>query len=198
MQWLNDLTSVCNAACDPVRTGQHWRILLEPTMLRPAVRRILAEGYFLEDVTCMDMQEGYVVLYHFDHYERHGRITLKLVVPHDAPELPSIAGIYQGAEWHERECMDFYPVVFRGNPNPSRLLLPDDMQEKPLVKDATKRVSMLDVFSFTDLVHCAADHPVVRAMEEHREAARLAAEQAAEKAAESDAEGAAGEDGEEA
>lgn len=195
MQWLEEMGTVCNAMCDPDVCGQNWRLVLEPVQLRRAARRMLAEGYFLEDITCLDMKEGIVVLYHFDRYSAHGRITLKVVLPHDAAQVPSVAGIYQGAEWHERECMDFYAVTFTGNPNPSRLLLPDDMDEKPLMKPEKKRVSMVEVFCITDLVHCSSDHPVAKAMEE--KFAAMKEEQAkaeAEAAAAADAEAAPAED----
>lgn len=183
MQWLEEMGTACNAVCDPEACGQNWRMLLEPKQLRPMVRRMKAEGYFLEDVTGLDMQEGIVALYHFDKYGReHGRITLKVVVPHDNAVIPSIAGIYQGAEWHERECMDFYAVVFEGNPNPSRLLLPDDMQEKPLMKPENKRVPMMEVFCMTDLVNCSTTHPVAKAMEEKFEALKAEAAEAAAEA----------------
>jgi NADH-quinone oxidoreductase subunit C len=53
--------------------------------------------------------------------------------PRDGPAcalVPSIAAVFSGADWHERECFDFFGVV----PKPSRpqaLLLPDDLDSIP-------------------------------------------------------------------
>lgn len=197
MQWLEGLPTACLAACDFGTTGEKLCVLLEPAWIKAAARRFLKQGYFLEDVTALDMEEGLVVLYHFDHYDAPGRITVRVVVNRGAARLPSIADIYQGAEWHERECMDFYPLVFTGNPNPSRLLLPDDMEEKPLAKDEKSRRSMMGLMRFTEIVECSSDNGLAGALEERLEAMRAAAE-AAEAEARAAAEAAEAEAGEEA
>lgn len=187
MQWTEELNSACHAVCDFSETGSHRCVLVESDLIRVAVKRVYREGYFLEDVTCLDMEEGYVLLYHFDHFDKPGRVTLRVVLDHAMAELPTIADIFQGAEWHERECMDFYPVVFRGNPNMSRLLLPDDMEEKPMVKPDKKRMAMLDVFRFKDLVSCSESHPIAKALQEKHDAALAEAAKAAEEAEQAEA-----------
>ena len=183
MQWLEDLPGACFATCDFATTGETLCVLLEPAWVKAAAKRFHKQGYFLEDVTCLDHGEGLVVLYHFDHYDNPGRVTVRVVAPHANPRVPSIAGIFHGAEWHERECMDFYPVVFAGNPNPSRLLLADDMEEKPLAKTEKSRVPMMDVFRFTELGACSPDHPLAGALTEKMDAMTAAAEEAAAAAA---------------
>ncbi|MBU1002117.1 MAG: NADH-quinone oxidoreductase subunit C [Proteobacteria bacterium] len=182
MQWLEGLTTVCIATSDFGVTGENASIFLDGAWIKAAAKRFYKQGFFLEDVTCLDMEEGYVVLYHFDHFDSPGRITVRVIADREDPTVPSIADIYQGAEWHERECMDFYPVVFKGNPNPSRLLLPDDMEEKPLVKADGKRQSMLGLLRFTELDPCAGDYPLLGQLEERLAAIRAEAE-AAEAAA---------------
>ncbi|UIJ36820.1 NADH-quinone oxidoreductase subunit C [Desulfobaculum bizertense] len=191
LEWLGEISSVCNALCDPEKTGQSWRVLLEKAQLRAAVRRAYREGYFLEDVTCTHIKEGFGVLYHFGHYELHHRLTYQVILAEDAATIPSIADIYQGAEWHERECMDFYPVEFTDNPNPLRLLLPQEMTEKPLLKPEKKLSGLLDIMCISDVVHCESDHPLAQAMSEQVAAQKAEAAEAAQKAEKSDAEDAA-------
>lgn len=191
MQWLEGLPSACFATCDFATTGEKLCVLLEPAWVKAAAKRFYKQGYFIEDVTCLDHEEGVVVLYHFDHYDEPGRITVRAVAPHGNLRVPSIADVYHGAEWHERECMDFYPVVFTGNPNPSRLLLPDDMEEKPLVKAEKKRKPMMDIFRFTELGECSPDHSMAGAFQEKMDAMTAAAEEAKAKAEAEAAEAAA-------
>ena len=182
MQWLEGLPTACHAACDFEATGENLCVLLEPAWIKAAARRFYKQGYFIEDVTCLDMEEGFVVLYHFDHYDTPGRVTVRVVANRANPRVPSIADIYQGAEWHERECMDFYPVIFTGNPNPARLLLPDDMEEKPLVKEEKKRKPMLDIFRFSELGECSPEHPLAGSLQEKMEAMKAEAAAAAAEA----------------
>lgn len=189
MQWLEGLATACKTTCDFDATGEIASVFVEPAWIKAAVKRIYKQGYFLEDVTCLDIEEGYLVLYHFDHFDTPGRITVRVIAERENPEVPSIAAIYQGAEWHERECMDFYPIVFKGNPNPSRLLLPDDMEEKPLAKAEGKRQALLNFFAFTDLDAMAGDNSQAAALAEKLEAVKAEAEAAAAAAAAEQAEG---------
>lgn len=134
------------AACDYARTGQNLLAFFPAGALVAAARRLLEAGWHLEDIGAVDCAEGYVVSYHFAHYERPGRVTVRALAPHDKPELPSIAGVYGGAEWHEREVRDFHGVVFAGNPNFVPLLLDPDMADCfPLRKEPKARVSARDM-----------------------------------------------------
>ena len=88
-----------------------------------------------------------MVLYSFDRSNCCERVSLRVLLPHAAPDVPSIAGIYQGAEWHEREAADFYGIRFDGNPNPTRLLLPPDMNDFPLRRKDAERSSLRAIFT---------------------------------------------------
>jgi NADH-quinone oxidoreductase subunit C len=127
----------------PGRTGSVWSAFLEPTELRAAAQELYAAGYHLEDICGLDALEGAVCVYHFDRFDAPGRVTLRVIAPHAEAEFPSIASIFQGAEWHERESADFYGFTFPGNPNPIPLLLPDDMAHvHPLRKDEAERAPL--------------------------------------------------------
>jgi NADH-quinone oxidoreductase subunit C len=51
------------------------------------------------------------------------------------PHIPSVAGIWPTAEWHEREAYDLMGIVFDGNPDLRRILCPDDWEGHALRKD---------------------------------------------------------------
>lgn len=53
----------------------------------------------------------------------------------ELPMIPSVTGLWEGANWYEREVFDFYGVKFTNHPNMTRLLMPDDWQGHPLRKD---------------------------------------------------------------
>jgi len=74
-------------------------------------------------------------VYDFNHYESFFRVTLRVRTPRTSPEIPSIAAIYPGANWHERETHDFFGISFSGHPYLVPLLLPEDADFHPLLKD---------------------------------------------------------------
>lgn len=75
------------------------------------------------------------VVYDFNHYEEFCRVVLRARLLRDNPEVPSISAIYPGADWHERETHDFFGIRFAGHPCLAPLLLPEDADFHPLLKD---------------------------------------------------------------
>ncbi len=94
------------------------------------------QGYdYISFITAVDMKDSFWVVYHFKNLDERKDIFLKVVLPHDKPEIDSIVEIYPGADWLEREAYDLLGVVFKGHPNLERILLPQDYEGHPLRKD---------------------------------------------------------------
>src|SRR6266850_2614244 len=53
----------------------------------------------------------------------------------DAPVVPSVASIWNHAEWQEREVFDLLGVTFERHPDLRRILMPEDWPGHPLRKD---------------------------------------------------------------
>ena len=75
------------------------------------------------------------IVYDFNHYSSFCRLTVRVRVPRSNPKIPTISAIYPGADWHERETHDFFGIKFIGHPNLIPLLLPEDSDFHPLLKD---------------------------------------------------------------
>lgn len=75
------------------------------------------------------------VVYHLASTSQRHNITLKVEVPRQHGELPTVSDIWRTAEWHEREAYDLYGMRFTGHPDLRRILLPDDWEGHPLLKD---------------------------------------------------------------
>jgi NADH-quinone oxidoreductase subunit C len=63
------------------------------------------------------------------------RLRILVGVPGGEPSLPSITGVFPGANFFEREAYDLFGLLFEGHPDLTRILLPDDWQGHPLRKD---------------------------------------------------------------
>ncbi|MCC6815369.1 MAG: NADH-quinone oxidoreductase subunit C [Saprospiraceae bacterium] len=75
------------------------------------------------------------VIYHLQSLRIPIICRLKVFVPVEKPEVPSITGIYASANWMERETYDFYGIQFLGHPNLRRILNMDEMIDFPLRKE---------------------------------------------------------------
>jgi NADH-quinone oxidoreductase subunit C len=62
-------------------------------------------------------------------------LCLKVRVPREAPEVPTVMDIWTGADWHERETFDLVGIRFTGRRELRRILLPEDWPGHPLQKD---------------------------------------------------------------
>jgi NADH-quinone oxidoreductase subunit C len=63
------------------------------------------------------------------------RVRLVSRVPSNAAEVPTIADLYPGAAYSERECFDMFGIRFAGHVGLKRLLMPEDYDHFPLRKD---------------------------------------------------------------
>lgn len=118
--------------------GFHLDVQIEPGQLLEAVRIIYDLGYFLESITGVDWikEDQLEVVYDFSRYDFDlCRTVVRTRIPRAEPNLPTITPIYTGASWHERETHDFFGIVFDGHPHLVPLLLPEDADFHPLLKD---------------------------------------------------------------
>ena len=108
-----------------------------------SIRRVLAhlraQGYaFLASVHGVDYyphEPRLGVHYELLDMSRVDRITVKLRVASEAPEVESVTEDWPTANHQEREVYDMFGVVFRGHPDLRRILMPEDYEGHPQRRD---------------------------------------------------------------
>ncbi|MDI1471604.1 MAG: NADH-quinone oxidoreductase subunit C [Thermodesulfovibrio sp.] len=75
------------------------------------------------------------VVYNLFSIWRRLHIRVKAKIDDKEPEIDSITDLWEGANWHERECFDMFGIKFTGHPDLRRILMPEDWDGHPLRKD---------------------------------------------------------------
>ena len=136
-----------------------WKLSLAPEHLLEAVTALRSDASTLYEMavcmTCIDWPERdlrFDVVYLLRSLVHNDLAWLSVAASEDT-EIPSLAGIYPGMEWQERECFDLFGIHFTGHPNLTRILLPDDWEGHPLRKDY---VSFGEPVAFTHNIEWAS------------------------------------------
>lgn len=76
------------------------------------------------------------MIYQFYSVNRNHRVRVKARVPEEDCTIDSVTGIWQGANFMEREVYDMMGIVFNNHPDLRRILMTEDYDEGfPLRKD---------------------------------------------------------------
>lgn len=75
------------------------------------------------------------VMYQLHNLPHNLRIRIKIFFDKNDLVVPSITGIFAGANWMERQEYDFFGIIFNGHPNLKRILNMDEMDYHPMRKE---------------------------------------------------------------
>ncbi len=106
-----------------------------------------AQSYeYLSDVTAVEYRDAVrpiEVVWHLRSIKFRRFLRLKTELPKAGKtplEVPSVWGVWKGADWLERECYDMFGIKFTGHPDLRRILMWEQYKEGfPLRKDFPMR-----------------------------------------------------------
>jgi NADH-quinone oxidoreductase subunit C len=128
-----------SAVLDTLFFRERATLIVDPAKIRPVLASLRERGYsFLASVHGVDYyphEPRLGVHYELLDMSAVDRITVKLQVSTDAPEVDSVTPEWRTANHQEREVYDMFGVVFRGHPDLRRILMPEDYEGHPQRRD---------------------------------------------------------------
>ena len=114
-------------------TKEHIRSVARTMRDDPALRFELLAN--LSGVDYIGNVNRFHVVYNLTSMTYRRQVRLETSASLDDPHVPSVTGVYPGADWQERETYDMFGVIFDGHPALTRILMPDDWDGYPQRKD---------------------------------------------------------------
>lgn len=91
---------------------------------------------YLSSITAVDYLESLESVYHLYSIEkRKESLVLKVRVPRVNPRIPSLMGVFRGAEFQEREAYDMLGITYEGHSDLRRIFMWEGFEGFPLRKD---------------------------------------------------------------
>ena len=91
---------------------------------------------YLNYITAVDYFSYFEVVYQLTSLEHNHTVVLKTrCYGRENPAVPSVIGLWQAADFQEREIYDLMGIKFEGHPNLKRIFLWEGFPGHPLRKD---------------------------------------------------------------
>ena len=127
---------------DLVQSGDQQVVYIDParnTEVLGWLRADPSERFnLLVDVTAVDYGDGrpLEVVYQLWSIPHRKALRVKCELPLSRLSITSVTGLWQAANWLEREVYDLFGIEFTGHPDLRRILMPENYAEgHPLRKD---------------------------------------------------------------
>lgn len=128
-----------DAVLDTVHAHGKGQIVIAPEKIGWALQQLRAKGFqslmSVHGVDYYPEEPRLGVHYELLDMSKVDRLTVKLRVPVDAPNVPSVTNDWPTANHQEREVYDMFGVVFDGHPDLRRILMPEDYEGFPQRRD---------------------------------------------------------------
>jgi len=128
-----------DAALETVFFRRRATLVIDPDRVREVLAALRDRGYShlasLHGVDYYPEEPRLGVHYELLDMGRVDRITVKLHLHSEHPEVDSVTAEWPTADHQEREVYDMFGVVFDGHPDLRRILMPEDYEGHPQRRD---------------------------------------------------------------
>ncbi len=102
-------------------------IEIKPDSIREVAKYIFKDlGARFNIASGVDAREHMEILYHFTFEDINLLISFRVKLEKSKLEIDSLASVFEGANWIEREIHELLGINFKGHPDLRKLLLPDN------------------------------------------------------------------------
>ncbi len=122
---------------DYEKDGCLLEIKARADQMEAVAKAALEADCFLESIAAVDFTNGPQIIYQFNSFTSISRVLVRVQLSR-GESVVSIGSIYDAALWYEREVFELFGIRFDNHPDLRRLLLPEDADFYPLLKDYGK------------------------------------------------------------
>ena len=128
--------------------GNEWMTInVDATNWKPIVQQLRSDESlnfdYLFCLTCVDWKTHLTMVYHLTSTTHRHTLVVKSKLDRNNPEIETVSYTWRTAEFHEREVFELFGVKFLHHPDLRRLILTDDFNGYPLLKDFEDPVNMI-------------------------------------------------------
>ena len=116
-------------------------LMVKRNQCHDVMKELRGEGFnLLLDIAGVDLlnvehKNRFELVYNLYSLSTDLRLRVKISVPEDDMNVPSMTDIWQSANWAEREAYDMFGFKFEGHPNLVRILCHSEFEGHALRKD---------------------------------------------------------------
>ncbi len=115
--------------------GGELRLRIPARVLVEVARSCDEAGFsYPADITAVDTGSELRLVYRLVSLNTGQHVVLNVGAARSGARIPTLSGVFGAAEWLEREAYDLFGVRFEGHPDLTRILLTDDWQGHPLLR----------------------------------------------------------------
>ena len=106
-----------------VRNVRRATILIDPEQIVQVASHLHQDlGLRFIIATALHSRKGFEILYHFSHDPSGLVLNIKIILPHEQPEVESLSNMFNASNWIEREMHELFGINFRNHPNQEKLI----------------------------------------------------------------------------
>jgi NADH-quinone oxidoreductase subunit C len=122
IQQIKDQSGDCVLAVT-VRNNRRSTIRIDPEQILPVASHLHQTlGFRFIIATALHSREGFEIYYHFSNDSDGLVLNIKVILPHENPEIESLSNMFNASNWIEREIHELFGINFRNHPNQDKLI----------------------------------------------------------------------------
>lgn len=106
-----------------IKNSRRATMLIDPVQILPLSSYLHHSlGFRFIIATALHTKNGFEIYYHFSKDETGLLLNIRVILPHQDPEIESLSNMFNASNWIEREIHELFGIYFRNHPNLEKLI----------------------------------------------------------------------------